>query len=130
MGRIEARVTYQDACHLAHAQRITKQPRDLLKQIPGVKLVEMAESALCCGSAGIYNITQPEMSGRLMERKTKNALAAEPEIVISANPGCILQIQTGLRRAGAPNVKVRHIMELLDESYRRAEGARYMVNEE
>ena len=69
-------------------------------------------------------------SGRLMERKTKNALATEPEIVISANPGCMLQIQTGLRRAGAPNVKVRHIMELLDESYRRAEGARYRVNEE
>lgn len=130
LGRIEARVTYQDACHLAHAQRITKQPRDLLKQIPGVKLVEMAESALCCGSAGIYNITQPEMSGRLMERKTKNALAAEPEIIISANPGCMLQLQNGLRRAGSPHVKVRHIMELLDESYRRAEGARYRVSED
>jgi glycolate oxidase iron-sulfur subunit len=122
LGEIKARVTYQDACHLAHAQRITKQPRDLLKAIPGLTLVEMNESSLCCGSAGVYNITQPEMSGRLMVRKAKNALATEPEIVVSGNPGCMIQLATGLQRAGAENVKVRHLVELLDESYRRAEA--------
>ncbi|MDP9373071.1 MAG: heterodisulfide reductase-related iron-sulfur binding cluster [Chloroflexota bacterium] len=124
LGEIRARATYQDACHLAHAQRITKQPRQLLAAIPGLQLVEMTESSLCCGSAGVYNITNPEMSGRLMERKVRHALDTEPEIVVSANPGCMLQIATGLRRAGAAGVKVKHVVELLDESYRRAEGPR------
>lgn len=122
LGELKARVTYQDACHLAHAQRITQQPRDLLKAIPGVTLVEMNESSLCCGSAGIYNITQPEMSGRLMRRKAKNALATTPEIIVSANPGCMIQLASGLQHEGASNIKVRHLVELLDESYRRAEG--------
>jgi glycolate oxidase iron-sulfur subunit len=122
LGEIRARVTYQDACHLAHAQRITSQPRALLKAIPGLTLVEMQESSLCCGSAGIYNLTQPEMSGRLMRRKAGHALATAPEIVVSGNPGCMIQLATGLARAGAPDVKVRHVVELLDESYRRAEG--------
>ena len=122
LGEIKARVTYQDACHLAHAQRITKQPRQLLGAIPGLQLVEMTESALCCGSAGVYNITNPEMSSRLMERKVRHALDAEPEIVVSGNPGCMIQLATGLQRAGGEGVKVRHVVELLDESYRRAEG--------
>jgi len=123
LGEIKARVTYQDACHLAHAQRITQQPRDLLKAIPGVQLVEMKESSLCCGSAGVYNITQPEMSGRLMRRKAKNALATQPEIIISANPGCMIQLAAGLQSEGVEGIKVRHLVEMLDESYRRAEGA-------
>lgn len=122
LGEIKARVTYQDACHLAHAQRITKQPRELLKAIPGLTLVEMQESSLCCGSAGIYNITQPAMSQRLMRRKAGHALATQPEIVVSGNPGCMIQLASGLERAGATGVKVRHVVELLDESYRRAEG--------
>lgn len=122
LGELKARVTYQDACHLAHAQRITKQPRDLLKAIPGVTLVEMNESSLCCGSAGIYNITRPEMSGRLMTRKAKNALATQPEIIVSANPGCMIQLASGLQSEGATEIKVRHLVELLDESYRLAEG--------
>lgn len=120
-GALPARVTYQDACHLAHAQRITKQPRDLLRAIPGLELVEMAESSLCCGSAGVYNVTNPSMSTRLMDRKARNAAAALPEIVVSANPGCILQLRRGLERAGAGGVKVKHIAEVLDEAYRRAE---------
>ena len=122
LGELKARATYQDACHLAHAQRITKQPRQLLAAIPGLQLVEMTESSLCCGSAGVYNITQPAMSKRLMERKTRHALAADPEIVVSANPGCMIQLATGLQRAGARGVKVRHVVELLDEAYRRTEG--------
>ncbi|HET8628311.1 MAG TPA: heterodisulfide reductase-related iron-sulfur binding cluster [Thermomicrobiales bacterium] len=123
LGRIEARVTYQDACHLAHAQRITKPPRQLLAAIPGVELVEMPESSLCCGSAGIYNITNPGMSRRLMERKARNVRSVTPEIVVSGNPGCMIQLQTGLERAGAAHVKVKHLTEMLDEAYRRAEGA-------
>jgi glycolate oxidase iron-sulfur subunit len=121
LGRIEARVTYQDACHLAHAQRITRQPRQLLAAIPGLELVEMKESSVCCGSAGVYNITNPEMSGRLMARKVGNVRDAEPEIVVSANPGCMIQLATGLQRAGATDVKVKHLAEMLDEAYRRAE---------
>jgi glycolate oxidase iron-sulfur subunit len=122
LGRIDARVTYQDACHLAHAQRITKQPRQLLAAIPGVELVEMPESSLCCGSAGIYNITNPDMSRRLMERKARNVRAVTPEIVVSGNPGCMIQLQAGLERAGAAHIKVKHLAEMLDEAYRRAEG--------
>jgi glycolate oxidase iron-sulfur subunit len=129
LGAIEARVTYQDACHLAHAQRIKKQPRQLLQAIPGLQLVEMAESDLCCGSAGIYNITQPAMSRRLMRRKAGNTVAVTPEIVVSGNPGCMIQLATGLRQAGAPEIKVRHLAELLDEAYRRADGpeVRYRI---
>ena len=109
--------TYQEACHLAHAQRITDQPRRLLRAIPGLRLVEMEESALCCGSAGIYNITQPEMSQRLLTRKMQHALATGAEVIISTNPGCMLQLQAGVRGAGAP-VRVAHLVDLLDAAYR------------
>jgi glycolate oxidase iron-sulfur subunit len=84
----------------------------------------MAESSLCCGSAGVYNVTQPALSRRLMERKTSHVLASGADVVVSANPGCMLQLQAGLRAAGAAErVQVRHIVELLDEAYRRG-GAR------
>ncbi len=109
-------ITYQEACHLAHAQRITEQPRRLLQAIPGARLVEMNESALCCGSAGIYNITQPEMSQRLLARKMQHALATEAEVIVSTNPGCILQLQAGVRAAGA-QVRVAHLIDLLDAAY-------------
>lgn len=109
-------VTYQEACHLAHAQRITSQPRRLLQAIPGMRLVEMEESALCCGSAGVYNITQPEMSERLLFRKMQHALATRAEVIVSTNPGCILQLQAGVRAAGAP-VRVVHLVDLLDAAY-------------
>ncbi|MDE2572894.1 MAG: 4Fe-4S ferredoxin, partial [bacterium] len=120
LGRIETTVTYQEPCHLAHAQRITQAPRNLVGKIPGVTLVEMAESSLCCGSAGIYNLTQPEMSQRLMERKAKNVAATGASCCMTANPGCQLQVQAGLRRAGSA-MSVRHVIELLDESYRIAD---------
>jgi glycolate oxidase iron-sulfur subunit len=109
-------VTYQDACHLAHAQRITAPPRRLLAQIPGLELREMDESSLCCGSAGIYNVTQPEMAQRLQRRKVDRILEVAPEIVATANPGCALQIRNGLDRDGAQHVAVKHVIELLDES--------------
>jgi glycolate oxidase iron-sulfur subunit len=116
LGPLDAVVTYQEPCHLVHAQRIAAAPRRLLTSIPGLVLREMNESSLCCGSAGIYNLTQPEMALRLQRRKVENALAVEPQIVATANPGCALQVANGLRAVGS-KVAVKHIVELLDASY-------------
>jgi glycolate oxidase iron-sulfur subunit len=116
LGRVETSVTYQDACHLAHAQRITQPPRRLLSQIPGLRLVEMNESSLCCGSAGIYNVTQPEMARRLGERKAGNVIETHAEVVATANPGCALQMAAHLREENSP-IRVKHVIELLDEAY-------------
>ncbi len=115
-NRLRLRATYQDACHLAHAQRITSQPRDLLRAIPGLDLVEMAESDLCCGSAGIYNLLQPEMATSLRERKIDHALETSTDVIVSANPGCILQLRAGLR-ARRIDLPVEHIMTILDRAY-------------
>ncbi len=109
-------VTYQEPCHLAHAQRISAQPRKLLKSIPSLVLKEMHESSLCCGSAGIYNVTQPEMAARLGQRKLDNAEATGAEVIVTANPGCHLQLAGGLGRRGS-SMRVRHIVEILDQSY-------------
>jgi glycolate oxidase iron-sulfur subunit len=116
LGQLDAIVTYQEPCHLAHAQRISAAPRRLLARIPGLVLREMEESSLCCGSAGVYNVTQPDMAERLARRKVANALATGAGIVATANPGCALQLTNGLRDAGS-SVKVKHVVELLDESY-------------
>jgi glycolate oxidase iron-sulfur subunit len=116
LGAVPAIVTYQDPCHLAHAQRITAAPRNLLAQIPGLVVRDMAESSLCCGSAGIYNVTQPEMAGRLGRRKVEHVLEVQPQILATANPGCALQIANGLRAAGA-SIEVLHVVQLLDRSY-------------
>ncbi|MFM2309313.1 MAG: hypothetical protein RLY87_1434 [Chloroflexota bacterium] len=112
-------VTYQEPCHLAHAQRISAQPRALLKKIPGLTLIEMAESSLCCGSAGIYNVTQPELAGQLGNRKIANAVRTNAAVVVTANPGCHLQLAGGLRTQGSA-MKVLHIAEVLDMAYRGA----------
>ena len=111
------RVTYQDACHLAHAQRISSQPRALLRAIPGVELIEMEEPALCCGSAGVYNLTRPKMAAQLGQRKVAHILATEAQVVVTANPGCQLQLQAQLRQANSP-VAVLHLADLLDAAYR------------
>lgn len=116
LGPVAATVTYQDACHLAHAQRITAPPRRLLSRIPGLNLVEMNESSLCCGSAGTYNVTQPEMAQRLGERKAQNVIATDAEIVATANPGCAMQMAAHLGEQNSP-IRVKHVIELLDESY-------------
>jgi glycolate oxidase iron-sulfur subunit len=116
LGALRGIVTYQDACHLAHAQRITAPPRRLLASIPGLEIREMAESSLCCGSAGIYNVTQPEMAQRLQRRKVDRILEVAPETVATANPGCALQMRNGLDRAGASHIAVKHVVQLLDES--------------
>ncbi|MBC5815318.1 MAG: (Fe-S)-binding protein [Candidatus Eremiobacteraeota bacterium] len=109
-------VTYQEPCHLAHAQRISAAPRRLLAQIPGLRLVEMHESSVCCGSAGIYNLTQPEMAQRLQSRKIENVGATGAEVVVTANPGCELQLRAGLRSNGN-SVECKHIVTILDEAY-------------
>jgi glycolate oxidase iron-sulfur subunit len=119
LGPVNAVVTYQDPCHLAHAQRITAPPRRLLAQIPGLEIREMEESSLCCGSAGIYNVTQPEMAGRLGRRKVEHVLDVAPDILATANPGCALQITNGLRATGR-NIEVLHVVQLLDRSYANA----------
>ena len=118
MGTVRARVAYHDACHLAHGQRVREQPRSLLGLIPGLELVELEESDWCCGSAGIYNLTHPEMADRLLERKMGHVKRAEPDVVATGNPGCILQIQHGVRRDGR-DIEVLHPVELLDRAYRQ-----------
>lgn len=119
-GAVPLRVTYQEPCHLAHAQRISQQPRALLAAIPWLELVEMDEPALCCGSAGIYNITRPEMASRLGDRKVRNMLATGAQAVVTANPGCALQLRASLRRAGS-HAPVYHVVDVLDAAYRARE---------
>ena len=116
IGGIDAVVTYQEPCHLVHAQRISAAPRRLLAKIPGLTLVEMGESSVCCGSAGTYNLTEPEMSQRLQVRKIGHIRETGATIVATANPGCAMQVAAGLRDAGV-DAEVKHIVELLDDAY-------------
>jgi glycolate oxidase iron-sulfur subunit len=109
---VEMKVAYHDACHLAHAQRVRTQPRELLRGIPGLELVEPADWELCCGSAGIYNLVQPEPAAELGERKARNLLDTGAEAVVAGNPGCALQISAHTERLGRP-LPVLHPMELL-----------------
>ena len=113
--RVEAAVTYQEPCHLVHAQRISRQPRELLGAIPGLELREMEESALCCGSAGVYNVTNPKESRQLQQRKLDNAAATDAGVIATANPGCYIQLQGGLAERGDAT-RVKYIVELLDEA--------------
>ncbi len=119
LGSVRKTVTYHDPCHIVHGQKISKAPRELLAQIPGLRVVPLAEADRCCGSAGTYNLTQPEMARQLQARKVAHIRETGAEAVVTANPGCIIQIVQGLEAAGAP-VKVLHLVELLDESYRNA----------
>jgi glycolate oxidase iron-sulfur subunit len=112
---LELRVAFQDSCHLAHAQRIRSEPRELLRSIPGLELLEPAEQEICCGSAGIYNLIQPDAARELGERKAANVLATDPDVYVTANPGCLLQVSAALRRAGRP-ISAAHPVELLDAS--------------
>ncbi len=114
---LRQRVTYHDACHLVHGQGISQQPRDLLRAIPGLELVELPEASWCCGSAGIYNITQPAMSMALLERKMKHLAATGAQIVATGNPGCIGQLRYGAKRFGV-NIEVLHPVTLLARAYR------------
>jgi glycolate oxidase iron-sulfur subunit len=118
-GEVRLKATYHDACHLVHAQKVREQPRALLGMVPGLEIVPLAESEICCGAAGSYNLTEPEMSDRLAERKLQNILATGAQAVISGNAGCSLQIEAALRRSGHP-LWVAHPVEILDLSYRGA----------
>ena len=108
-------VTYHDPCHVVHGQKIRNQPRALLAQIPGLRVVDLKEADWCCGSAGTYNLTQPEMATRLQERKVAHVRATGADAVITANPGCIIQIAQGLAAQGSP-IEVLHLVELLDQA--------------
>jgi glycolate oxidase iron-sulfur subunit len=112
------RVAYHDACHLRHAQAIHAEPRRLLATIPSLEVAEIEESSLCCGSAGVYNLLHPEPANQLGDRKVENLLATKAEAVISANPGCLLQLMNGLRRRGLDAMPTYHMVELLDASIR------------
>src|ERR1700736_2289752 len=114
--RIALRVAYQDPCHLLHGQKIHQQPRQALKMIPGIELVEMKESDWCCGSAGVYNLTHPEIAEQALSWKVGHIVDSGAQVIASANPGCILQISMGLQRAGH-DVPVVHVMDLLGWAY-------------
>jgi glycolate oxidase iron-sulfur subunit len=111
------RVAYHDACHLQHAQGVKAQPRRVLSTIPGLRLLEIGESAICCGSAGIYNLTEPVPAQQLGARKVEHVLATGADILATSNPGCLLQIMNGVKRAGA-HMPAVHPVELLDASIR------------
>ena len=110
------RVTYQDACHLAHAQRIKKQPRDLIRMIPGVEFVEMRHAEICCGAAGLYSTLEPSSSMRILDEKLDDLLSTAADVVAVANPGCQMQLESGLRRRGS-DIRVQHVSELLAAAY-------------
>ena len=117
---LKLKATYHDACHLCHGQQIRKQPRQLLELIPGMQLVPLNESEICCGAAGSYNITQPEMAERLGQRKAKNLLATGADAIFTSNVGCLIQIRRYLR-AEKPNIRIAHPVDALWASYCGAE---------
>lgn len=118
-GQPAQTVTYHESCHLCHGQKISQQPRRILQAIPGVNLVELPEATWCCGSAGIYNLTQPEMAGQLLERKVDHILTTGATVVATGNPGCLLQVINGLKSRGV-GIRVAHPVTLLAEAYRRS----------
>jgi len=109
------KAAYHDACHLQHAQGVRAQPRQLLQTVPGVEVREIPESEICCGSAGIYNLLEPEAAAQLRDRKVRNILKTDADVIVSGNPGCLLQIATGLEEAGRP-MRIMHLVEVLDQS--------------
>jgi len=115
-------VTYHDSCHLAHGQKVVREPRALLRLIPGVSLVELKESAWCCGSAGIYALSQPQQAELLLRRKVSHVLETGASVVATGNPGCQLQIARGLRDSGS-DTRVVHPISLIAAAYRRETGA-------
>ena len=115
-GEVSRKVTYQDPCHLAHAQRIIQPPRAILQSIPGLELVEMENSAMCCGAAGIYSFTQPKLSRQILESKMEKVAATGADTLVTANPGCMVQLEAGLRMVGIPG-QVCHVVDILDQAY-------------
>jgi len=116
---LNVRATYQDPCHLGHAQKIRAAPRKLLAAVPGLELVELKEAEICCGSAGIYNVAHNEMAEQLLEKKIRRIEESRAEVILTANPGCLLQLRAGLARRHNSGRRVLHVVELLDEAYRK-----------
>ena len=112
---VQVKVAYHDACHLAHAQGVRAQPRRLLEAIPGLELREIAESELCCGSAGIYNVLNPEPARELGDRKAATIVATGAQLLVTANPGCLMQVAAAIDRSGHP-MGMAHTIEVLDAS--------------
>ncbi|HJO23874.1 MAG: heterodisulfide reductase-related iron-sulfur binding cluster [Myxococcota bacterium] len=115
LGRLDARVCYDDPCHLVHGQRVSEAPRRLLQQIPGLTLLEHAEASACCGAAGTYNLTKPRMSGVVRDRKLDALEAAAPDVIATGNPGCLIQLRAGVLSRGLP-ARVVHPVTLLEEA--------------
>jgi glycolate oxidase iron-sulfur subunit len=115
LGKVPLRVTYQDSCHLAHGQKIRGAPRKLIRAVPGVEFVEMPLADQCCGSAGVYNVTETEASLELLARKMDSVKLAQAQAIVTANPGCILQLRAGSAIYGT-NQEVLHVVELLDRA--------------
>ncbi len=118
-GYVQARITYVDSCHLRHGQKISKQPRTLLRSIPGIELVELAQPDMCCGSAGIYNLVQPTMANQVLDAKLADVRATDAAIIVAANTGCYMQMVYGVKRGGL-DAPVMHVVELLERSYANA----------
>jgi glycolate oxidase iron-sulfur subunit len=117
MGPVDAIATYQDSCHLAHGQKIKNAPRQLLRAVPGLVFREMPMADLCCGSAGIYNVVQNEMAMQILRHKMEYAGVTKASLIVTANPGCMLQLAAGARLYGNGQ-RVAHIVQVLDEAYR------------
>jgi glycolate oxidase iron-sulfur subunit len=122
MKPIPYTVTYQDSCHLAHGQKIRTPPRVLLRSIPGLTLKEMPMSDLCCGSAGIYNVVENEMSMAILDKKMRYVNMVNPDVIVTANPGCMLQLRAGAKLHGKGQ-PVKHVVEVLDEAYGGPQGS-------
>jgi glycolate oxidase iron-sulfur subunit len=116
-ARLNYKITYQDSCHLSNGQKITNQPRELLKSIPGVQFIELSNASMCCGAGGTYTITEREFSLKVLETKMNAIKDSGAEIIATANPGCVLQLQYGAKNRNLP-IKIRYVTDLLDEAYR------------
>jgi glycolate oxidase iron-sulfur subunit len=116
-GRVDARVCYDDPCHLVHGQRVREAPRRVLRNVPGLELVPHEDPTSCCGAAGIYNLTHPYMAGAVLARKLRALAAADPDVVATGNPGCLMQLRAGAARAGL-RAEILHPITLLDRAYR------------
>lgn len=118
-SKVNVKLTYHDACHLAHGQGIRKEPRELIQSIPGVELIEMENSDRCCGSGGVYNVLQPDLAGAVLKQKME-FVPNDVELVVMGNPGCMLQMSMGVKKYGNGQ-RVIHIMELMDQAYQKEE---------
>ena len=126
-AKLHTRITYHDACHLAHGQGVKEEPRDILLSIPGVEMVHMANADRCCGSAGIYNLTNPDMAGAVLQSKMEN-VPHDVEMISMGNPGCMLQMAVGVKKYGRSQ-QIVHTVQLLEWAYQKEEEEAHRVEE-